>query len=324
VGRLVDGVQALEARVTAVVAAPAEPVLVCICTYQRNDALRRLLARIAELAAGPYAGWRLGAVVVDDNRDGSAQAVAEEFADRLPAGVAYRFCGTGNIAEARNLALEAGIDGGAWLALLDDDEMPTADWLAELVRMQRRTDADLVMGVVRPKYPAGAPRWLAEGGFQWAPEFEDGTEPPMGFTGNVLIRAEWLKRTGHRFDTDWGAGGEDIVFFARAKELGAGVRYAAKSLAWEDVELERTTLRYQVRRHVQGGLAVRDLEQAVGHRSRLRLIAAGLRMAGVGAGQLLTGLAQRRQGRVYQGLATGARAAGIILGALGVARRRGR
>jgi hypothetical protein len=180
------------------------------------------------------------------------------------------------------------------------------------------------MGMVRPRYPAGSPAWLADSGFQHAPEYEDGIEPPLGFTGNVLLRAEWVKRTGHRFDPDWGAGAEDIVFFEQAKEIGARVRYAAHSLAWEDVEAERTSLRYQLRRKVQGGLAVPDLERAVGHRSRLRLLASGTRMALVAAGQVLHGVVTLSRGRVYKGLTTGARAVGILLGALGVARRRGR
>lgn len=307
-----------------VVVAPAEPVLVCICTYQRNEALRGLLERLADLTGGRYDGWPLGVVVIDDNPDRSAESIARGFSARFPKGVVYRGGGEGNIAVARNLALETGIEGGGWLALIDDDEVPTDDWLAELLRMQRRTDADLVMGVVRPRYPPGAPAWLADSDFQHAPEYQDGTEPPLGFTGNVLIRGEWLRGTGHRFDPAWGAGMEDIVFFEQAKSMGARIRYAAHSLAWEDVPVERTSLRYQVRRNLQGGLAAYDLERAIGHRSRFRLLVASVRRAGVALAWVAVGAVTARRGRINKGLAMGARSAGIALSALGVARRRGR
>jgi succinoglycan biosynthesis protein ExoM len=323
-GRLVDGVQATEGSMTEVVEAPAEPVMVCICTYRRNDALHLLLERLAELSADRYRGWRIGVVVVDDNPDGSARPVAERFAHRFLEGVEYRFIGTGNIATARNLALETGLEAGGWLSLLDDDEVPTDAWLAELVRTQRRTDADFVMGVVRPRYPAGSPAWLADSDFQRTPEYEDETEPPLGFTGNMLVRADWLKTSGHRFHSDWGAGMEDVLFFQQAKDQGARVRYAARALAFEDVPLERTSLRYQLRRNLQGGLAVHDFERAVGHRSRLRLVAAAARRASVAVVTVFQGVVTLRRGRIYKGLTIGARALGIALGALGVARRRGR
>ena len=81
-------------------------VIVAVCTYRRNEQLRRLLSHLLEAATEARELCIVGGAVVDDNADGSAEPVVAEFADRLELGVQYRSSGQQNISIARNLALK--------------------------------------------------------------------------------------------------------------------------------------------------------------------------------------------------------------------------
>lgn len=52
---------------------------VYVCTFRRNELLRRLLRSLAASAAQVGDAASVGVVVVDDNRDGAARPVLDEF-----------------------------------------------------------------------------------------------------------------------------------------------------------------------------------------------------------------------------------------------------
>ena len=54
---------------------------------------------------------------------------------------------------ARNRALEMAMAADDLIAFLDDDEVPSEQWLAELLRVWREYSADVVFGPVQPFFP---------------------------------------------------------------------------------------------------------------------------------------------------------------------------
>ena len=295
----------------------AESVRIGICTYRRPDALDTLLRALADVSHR-YEAHSLGVLVADDDPEGSAAPVAERWAGKFASGVQYSRVASGNIATARNRLLELCGDDVDLLAFLDDDELPQADWLDALLAVRRITASDLTVGVVRPEFPADSPGWLRVRPFQTAPEYPDRSDPEVPITGNLLISTAWLRRTGVRFDPDFGVtGGEDSDFFRRARAEGAVVRYAAQSIAYEIVPAARATLRYQLHREFRIGTQIPRLSTHTGaHRVA--------RMSVRSARQIVTGLVTAvidgvRSGRagLFWGAAQVARGLGTAVGLLG-------
>lgn len=295
-----------------------DAVLVGVCTYRRPTGLEHLLSRLADLADA--SGRPLGVVVVDDDPDRSADPVVARWCRRFSGGIDHRRSGSGNISTARNLVLDASAErtGYDWLVLLDDDEDPRDTWLDELFRVQRTSGCDLTVGVVRPRFPVGSPTWLSARPFQTAPEFPDGSDPAIPITGNLLISLAWLRRTGLRFDEDYGTtGGEDVDFFRRARAAGASIRYSATSIVAEIVPPARATLRYQLHREFRIGTQLPRLSDRRGAAGSARMAVSALRRIVAGAITFVVDGARSGRAGAFWGLAQIARGAGTLVGLAG-------
>ena len=236
---------------------PPEPLLVvAVCTYRRNGPLRTLLEALERQAAS-VDRVRVGVSIVDDSPEGMARPVLDAFADRFVGGLRYANPASGNISTARNTAIETSLDMGAdWIMFIDDDCLPSERWIAEMLAMQERTDADLVTGPVDDVAHPSAPDWLTEQPFLNVIEkYVDGEEPPYGTTANVLIRGEWLQKHPEvRFRIELGElGGEDMVWFEAARVAGISHRYALSAPVLEQVPPERSSFVYQLRKKLWFG-----------------------------------------------------------------------
>ena len=121
-------------------------VAVAICTYQRNEALARLLGSLARLARLNANDLSLGVVVVDDSVEQLARELVLKFSEEFELKATYRHSGARNISKARNLAVETASEIGDWIAMTDDDCEPGDHWLAELNRVRLATGAQVVTG----------------------------------------------------------------------------------------------------------------------------------------------------------------------------------
>jgi len=299
---------------------PRVRVAVCMCTYRRPDVLRRLLNRIVEIAADAADLAEVGVVVVDDDTDASAKATTAEFENVFALGVAYENTASGNISVARNRALERGIEMADWLALIDDDCTAGPDWLRQLLAVQSAFDAECVSGHCIDVPPDGAPAWLTAEPF--LDEFDagdDGAVIVIGPLKNTLIAADFLRRTGLRFDPAMGRiGGEDASFFYAANAAGLRHRYADVAVVREEVPADRATLRYQLRRRYWYGNTEAVTSIASGRYSRPRILVSGLKRTAAAVARPVTQLARRRRPQVRYALAETLRGLGRILGALGL------
>ena len=116
---------------------------------------------------------------------------------------------------ARNRALEMAMVADDLIAFLDDDEVPSEQWLAELFRVCREYSADAVFGPVQPllsrtRASSGLNEELSSNGKL----HPTGTVRSIGATNNVLISTRILKQSGIRFDTTYRfSGGSDSRSF---------------------------------------------------------------------------------------------------------------
>lgn len=297
-------------------------VVVAVCTYRRNEQLRRLLEHLLVTASAAQDHCALGVVVVDDNRGGDARPVADAFAERFELGLQYRHSGLGNISAARNLGLDAARASSDWIVMTDDDCVPDERWLVELLATQRRTGADAVSGPLVRRAPADAPRWLVD-----QPFLEQGLnlypqDAPLGFasTHNSMLSTDWLRRhDDHRFEPALGElGGEDMFFYRSAHRRGLSIAYAAKAVVYEDQPAERLSYRFMLRQALWLGNSsmVTSLDSA--EASRSRLVVHGLARVSRAAAHPFRQLRHGRSPQLRYSVSVAAGGVGVLLGTIGI------
>jgi GT2 family glycosyltransferase len=140
------------------------------------------------------------------------------------------------------------------LAFLDDDEVPSETWLAELLRVRREYSADVVFGPVEPYFPDPVPRWVEQGAFFKRESRPTGTVRDIGATNNVLMSTQMLRQSGLRFDKSYRfSGGSDSAFFRCVFQAGYRMIWADEALVAEWIPKSRTTLNWLAMRHFRNG-----------------------------------------------------------------------
>lgn len=188
-------------------------------------------------------------VVVDNDPAGSSAPVVERLAAEAPFPVRYVHEPEPGVANARNAALAAA--GGELIAFLDDDEEAPSGWLATMLAVQARFDADVVFGPVRGRTPAHVVRhreYLERFFSRIGPSDTGPIEHYYG-CGNSLLRRAALPNPVRPFSSERNhIGGEDDLLFGQMKAAGARFAWAAEAWVWEDPVPSRLTLRYALPR----------------------------------------------------------------------------
>jgi succinoglycan biosynthesis protein ExoM len=297
-------------------------VVVAVCTYRRNEPLRHLLEALVEAAHEARQLCTVGAVVVDDCADREAEPVVRAFEGKLALGVYYRVSGHQNISRARNVALEAAMIHGDWVAMTDDDCVPDRRWLAELVEGQRRTGADAVSGRLVRRAPVDSPRWIVDQPFlsQGVACYDSDTELAHASTHNSLISVEWLRaHPAHRFDPDLGrVGGEDMVFFKTAHVLGLRITYSAEAVVFEDQPAERLSFGFFVWQALWLGNSSFVTSTQGGQATRWRMVVHGVATLGRAVSHPVRRLLKRKPPQLRFSIAMCAGGVGILLGTCGL------
>ena len=222
---------------------------ICICTFHRPAIVEALQSLSRQEGHG---GVKFRVVVADNAADTAAREHIEATARALNLDCTYVHAPARNISIARNACLDAST--AEWLAFLDDDEVASPTWLSALLREAAGGQWDAVLGPVQAVYSEMAPEWVRAGDFHSTrPVFVRG-RIETGYTGNVLIRRSLVAREGLRFRTEFGrTGGEDEDFFNRLRDAGGRISFARDALAYEAIPVERTTLRWLLRRNFRAG-----------------------------------------------------------------------
>ena len=95
--------------------------------------------------------------MVDNDADGSAAKVVEEFGKDTPYPIESVVEPEPGIPFAREKSVELCWNDDA-LVFVDDDEVAPPNWLAALLHAWETTGADVVTGPVKGNLPPGAPR----------------------------------------------------------------------------------------------------------------------------------------------------------------------
>ena len=259
-------------------------VAVCALTCQRPAGLSRLIRGLAELTFDGEPP-EVTIVVVDNDPQGSARQACTQLGGETPWPIRYVIEPQRGIPFARNTALDSAGDA-EWICFIDDDEVPQARWLDELLRVQREHDADVVAGPVLSQFSAPVPEWIERGHFFDPPRRPTGQRIDQAFTGNVLFRAAVPRELGLRFDIGRAlAGGTDALFFRRIDQAGRKMVWADEAVAVEYVPATRATARWILQRAFRYGNSsvgiARDLHPE--QRPHLDLLVRGLRrlLAGI-------------------------------------------
>jgi succinoglycan biosynthesis protein ExoM len=217
-----------------------------VCTFRR-DALDETLASIARQGEGPI---RL--IVVDNDETPLAEQRIREIGRRLGLGLHYRHAPSRNISIARNACLDAA--GTDWLLFIDDDEVAEPGWLAAMAREAAQGTWDVVLGPVEAVYSEAAPAWMRQGSFHSTRPVVRKGGIDTGYSGNALIRLDFVRRHGLRFDPALGrSGGEDLDFFYRLRDAGGRIGFAEDAKALEPVPDGRASLRWLIVRTFRAG-----------------------------------------------------------------------
>jgi len=288
-------------------------VLVAVPTRGRRDlrpALEALAKQVADLD-------RPVEVVVLDN-SGLGTGVDATLVEQL--GGTVHVVPLPGLAQVRNGAIDLlDVRHGA-LIFLDDDECPEPTWLGAMLDVQDRFAATVVVGPVQVVVPGDAPSWL-DGGCFWRtyPERADGPVDGEAYSGNTLLDAAFLQRTGLRFDVAYDhTGGEDTDFFRRLRGAGGTVAWANDAAVSELLDADRASLRGALRRAFHAANLSWRIDRA-GLARGARSTAFARRSARLvrGVGDTLAGAALRQPARSVRGLCDCAATAGTWSSALG-------
>jgi glycosyltransferase involved in cell wall biosynthesis len=169
-------------------AAPSFSII--IPTHARPDRLRECLTAVAHLdSPGSFE-----VIVVDDGSPQSIGPVVEAFRDALPIRLVER--GRGGPALARNTG--ASVARGRYLAFVDDDCAPAADWLtvltAEFERDPRRLLGGRVENALIHNPYSGASEHIGQFVYEYSRNV--GAKEPFFTTNNLAVCAEHFRSVG--------------------------------------------------------------------------------------------------------------------------------
>jgi succinoglycan biosynthesis protein ExoM len=246
-------------------------ICVCICTYQRQGLLRRLLEGIAKQQTGEDT-FTLSCVVIDNDANGSARDEVDHFTSRHCLPILYGIEPERNFALVRNHALR--LASGDYIAFIDDDEVPVPEWLSNLLAVQKSMHADGVLGPVRPYFDEKPPDWIVKGRLCERPAHPTGMVMhwTQTRTGNVLLKRSIFTSGKLWFDPSYGSGGEDVDFFKRAIAAGYRFVWCEEAPAYELVPPSRLRKSYFLRRGLlQGRISLKYATDKLTLICRLRI-----------------------------------------------------
>jgi len=235
--------------------AGTESWAVGLATYKRPAGLARVIDHIG--VAARQLGRPVALIVVDnDGTDPAVAALAADHAARAGLGLHFIVEQTPGIAAARNAVFgRADALGIRFMAMIDDDEWPSADWLVALRARALATGAHIVGGPVSPVFPDNAKR-LERIARWWSvqPQLLQG-KPFVFCTCNFLIDLHAMQGEPRPlFDPAFGlSGGGDTVFFRGLFFGGHPMAWADKALVHEEVPPARASLSWMRTRRFRVG-----------------------------------------------------------------------
>jgi succinoglycan biosynthesis protein ExoM len=226
-------------------------ISICICTYRRNKMLERLLRNLAFLQSDGLFDYSI--IVVDNDAAGSARQTVNNLRNILCLDIVYDIEKEQTIPAARNHALR--LAKGNYIAIIDDDEFPSPQWLVMMFKAIKTFDVDGALGPVHPFFEQDPPSWLIKGKVCERPVFRTGTilRWDQTRTGNILLKREVFDEHGLRFNKKFKTSGSDRAFFKDAMQVGCRFVAVEEAPVYEIVPPYRWKAKYYVKRAIVHG-----------------------------------------------------------------------
>ncbi len=295
-----------------------ESIVIAVLTYRRPDDLSALLPDLVEQASA--LGGDVEILVVDNDPSGSGRTTVDGIGDPV---IRYVHEPRPGISAARNRALAESVDRRL-LLFIDDDERPSATWLATMVGLYQRDRPAAVVGPVISEYAAEPERWITAGRFFDRRRMPTGTPVEAAATNNLLLDLEVVRREGLEFDEKFGlSGGSDTLFTRRLVAAGERMLWCDEAPVVDAVPMSRLTRRWVVQKAFRSGNSwVRTSLEIAGSRlgragARVECALEGAVRLGGGAVWFVAGVLGGGIGRRARGVRTMARGAGLLTGAFG-------
>jgi succinoglycan biosynthesis protein ExoM len=243
-----------------------DSVVICIPTYKRPKSLARLLEAIAALETDAA----IRVLVADNDAEGHAgfdlcNSIAS-YRWPLTAVIAHKR----GIAQVRNTLIENALKTDArFIAMIDDDEWPQADWIAQFLKIAHQTRADVLQGSILFGHGDAAD---GHGDIRRP----TGPIAMLQGAGNLLMTRAVLQETSAPwFDPQFAlSGGEDQDFFVRLQRAGKRFAWSDEARAHGEVPDTRATLGWLLRRAYSVGNS--DMRVLLKHRPGVPRLAAEL------------------------------------------------
>jgi glycosyltransferase involved in cell wall biosynthesis len=248
-------------------------MMVSVVIATRNREL--LLAGALEgLARQTWPADRMEVVIADNGSTDGTRAVVDVALATGSLAIRYLNVTTPGKSHAVNAALKEA--RGDIIALTDDDVVPDARWIEQLVSAFEASDVDFVAGRITPRWESPPPSWLSPAlyGVLAIPDngdasrrIDDANRDVMPIGANMAIRSEVVARIGG-FRVDLGKldgtlrTGEDHEFFLRMLAAGFKGVYCPSAVVSHLAPQSRLTPQYFVRWMYQNGQDVARLDVA--------------------------------------------------------------
>ena len=226
-------------------------ISICICTYHRNAMLKHLLDEIRLQETRGLFNYSI--IIIDNDPNGSARELVIRMKEEHNLDIQYDVEPERSIPAARNHAIR--LARGNYIAIIDDDEFPTPNWLINLFRATQTFEADGALGPIFPFFEQTPPSWLIKGKFCERPVYRTGTilEWHQTRTGNVLLKRRVFDEHDLKFDLKLKTSSSDRAFFKEAIRLGYKFIAVEEAPVYETVPPERWKKSYYIKRSLAHG-----------------------------------------------------------------------
>lgn len=281
----------------------AVEVSIVVPTMRRQRLLPALIERLLTQEGCEEIGVEL--VIIDNCPQESARSVVAELRSKHGARLRYLPEAQPGVSHVRNTGVRAA--RGRLIAFIDDDELPSENWLANLLACRCRHGADVVLGPVLPIF--ALPETAHDPFFCAA--FTQSSDRPTGSivepksplrallrrgscyrimaTNNTLVDAGLCRASDPAFDPALThLGGEDVLFFHNLYLSGKKIVWCREAIVYEHVPAERSELRYLLKRRFRDG----QITSATCLLSRPRQYGRLVTSVALGLAQLIAGAGQ--------------------------------
>lgn len=232
-----------------------DKIVIGLCTFNRNEQLKEALDSLSHIILPENTECIL--LLIDNNQHGDAKYIFDAYHDDFPFKSYYIHEEHAGLCHARNCLLKhAIIHGATAVAMFDDDEIVTQEWLVELNKSYKENNCDGVSGTVYRLLQQNSSKFIKS-------IWKNGKEQPntqikfLG-TGNCMFSSKIIHpdNMGIQFDNSFGLSGrEDVVFSFDAQLKGAKFFSAPNAIVIEKFPKERCTFKYLLRRWMENGMS---------------------------------------------------------------------